>query len=295
MPYPNRDPKEIAAKYRVKKVEGEQFELYAAEESLSRISTRNSGAFLNFKAAPEAILWKASDTKNSFYTLEFFVTDLRIGNSGNEGWSSNLADDCLFVIDGEVLRHVPLTSIRIVTQSQFEIEREFIAIAKLESPPNDPTPNANHPFACATLTHYSTITKLGCSESLECTIGVPHEVFEKLLDGCLRKRILAACFHGIGSALSTSFQYGEARDLIIVANGGFDIKIDSVTIDYHCKPETPVLHAQQTKETPTNESRTENLPPTLHHVTAGIESLRSTIIKAAWIVAISFLVVTIIK
>lgn len=297
MPLHDRDPQVVATKYRARKIGEGQFELYAAQESAPRISVQRQGAFLHLKAVPEAVLWRTSEADNPFYAVHLLIDDMSIGHSGDEGWSSSLVDNCLFVIDGESLRYIPLTNIRIVAESQFHIEKKQLAAMKGEMPPSDPAPNAtpDRPFAYARVVHCPAVSEFGSRESFECTVGLPQKTFEQLLKGCLSGRVMTACFHGIGGALSASFQYGAARDLIVLAGAGFDISIDSVTLEYHCKFESPVQRGVVTEEKPRDASETERLLPTLHHVAVGIETLRSTVIKAAWIVAVAFLIVTVIK
>jgi hypothetical protein len=297
MPHQERNPQKVAAKYRAKKIGEAEFELYAGHESAPTISVQRMGAFLHFKTTPEAVIWNGGETKAPFYApfylVNLLVTDFSIGN---ERASSRLADNCMFVIDGETLRHVPLTKIRVLSEAQFDIEKKRIAAEKGESLLTDPESDANpdRPFARARVSHCPAM--FGDSESLECTMGLPQADFEKLLDSCFTGRILTAHFHGISKgALSAGFEYEGARDLIFPAGVGFDISIDSVTLVCPCKSEPPVRREVEIAEKPTTASDTEKILAALHHVAAGIETLRSTIIKAGWIMAVALLIATVVK
>lgn len=297
MPHQECNPQNIAAKYRVKKIGEAEYELYAAKESASTISVRRRGAFLRFKTTPETVFWNAGETNAPFYVVTLIVTDLTIGSSGDEGWASELADNCMFVINGESLRHVPLTAMRILSETQFDIEEREIARMKGESPRTDPESGAvqDRPFARARVTHCPAQPEYGDSESLECTMGLPQATFEQLLDICLTGRSLTAHFHGIGGALSASFQYGEVRDLIFPAGTGFDINIDSVTFDCPCKSEPPMEREVEIAEIPTSTTDTEKILASLHFIAAGMETLRSTVIKVGWIMAVALLIAVVVK
>ena len=70
------------------------------------------GAFLHLKTTPQAAHWYVAEKSNAFYLVRLRVEELAIGFGGDEGWSSPLADNCFFVIDGDELRYVPLTELR---------------------------------------------------------------------------------------------------------------------------------------------------------------------------------------
>lgn len=65
--------------------------------------------------------------------MQLLVAELGIGHRGEEGLSSGLVDNCFFIIDGEVLRYVPLTELRILSEEQFNVEKVSLAAEKGEA------------------------------------------------------------------------------------------------------------------------------------------------------------------
>ena len=111
MSYPERDPSNVAARYRVQRLGEGGFELRAAQGSLPSLNVRRQGAFLSLKTTPQAAHYYASERSSAFHLVRLRVQELAIGFRGDEGWSSPLADNCFFVIDGEELRYVPLRKV----------------------------------------------------------------------------------------------------------------------------------------------------------------------------------------
>lgn len=98
------------------------------------------------------------------------------------------------------------------------------------SPPD--TSKEDRPFAVDTMAHCLASPKLGIAECLDCTLGIPQLHFDKLVQGCLGGRISSAHFHGITGGLSSSFEYGSLRDLVIICGGDLNIKLDSLFFEY---------------------------------------------------------------
>ena len=290
-----RDPREVAARYRVKKDEEGKFELCSEQDSSVNLS--RLGAFLDFKTTLNAICWHAEKGTEAFYVVNLLVAELDIGFPGEEGWSSDLVDNCFFVIDGEALRYLPLTQLRILSEEQFNIEKSQLAAAKGEAltPKAKGDDDSAPSLGRATIVHCGAMPELDIDESLECTIGLPQVHFQQLLDGCLSERISGVHFRGIGGALSSSFQYGEARDLILLAGEGFDINFNSLTLDYRVEQEAPAKSEEEIEEEPRSPSETEKMLAALERVTAGIGVLRSTVITTASVLAVALIVATFIK
>ena len=234
MSHPERDPVNAAARYRVQPLGEGRYELRAAQGSLPSLNVRRQGAFLSLKTTPQAAHWYVAERSNAFHLVRLRVEELAIGFRGDEGWSSPLADNCFFVIDGEELRYVPLTELRILSEEQFLLEKANLARVKGEEviAQTNPDENPDRPLAMASIVHCSAMPEHDIAESLECKVGIPSPHFQKLLDGCLNRHISRVHLHGIGGALSSSFEYGTPRELILCANEEFDIKIDIVTFDY---------------------------------------------------------------
>lgn len=232
MTRPNLDPPSVASRYRVRMLEDREFELVAPGGNWPNISVRRASAVVGMTATPHALRWHA-DGSQAFYAAHFTIGDLDIGHRGDEGWSSCLVDNCFFIIDGETLRHVPVLGVRIVAEDQYHFEKIRDASNRGEKLSTQPTDSTSAPYQLghASFVHCSAIPEYGFDEVLECTLGVPDLHFQKLIDGCRMGRVSSIYVHGSGGALSSSFHYGSARDVILCSKGALDIRIDSLTID----------------------------------------------------------------
>lgn len=166
--------------------------------------------------------------------MQLLVAELSIGHRGEEGWSSEPVDNCFFIIDGEALRYVPLTELRIVSEEQWSVEQARLASDKGETlvTKSEGNGDSDSSVGWATIGHCPAMPELDISESLECTVSLPQANFQQLLDGCLSGRISGVHLDGIGGALSSSFQYGAARDLLLCAGNEFKIDIGSIDLEY---------------------------------------------------------------
>lgn len=226
-----RDPAEVAARYRVLKVGETNFELQAGS---TKIALKRGSAFIHFHVTPLDLRWHAELGSEPFYAVRFAVAGFDIGHRGEEGWSSNLVDNCLFVIDGEALRYLPLLELTVLSEEQFKTRKARLAAERGKKPSAEVQPgnNSDPPLGSATFTHCPASPEVDIAELLDCTIGVSQPHFEKLVEGCLSGRILSGHFHGVGGALSSSFEYGALRDLIVCAGSEFDVSIDSLSFVY---------------------------------------------------------------
>lgn len=230
MPF-KRDPAEVAARYRVFKVGETTFELHSGS---SKLALKRSGAFLHIRTAPAVVRWHAEQDKEPFHAVRLAVTELNIGHRGEEGWSSNLVDDCFYVIDGEVLRYVPLSELTVLSEEQFKVRKAWLAAETGNKSSTDiqvPT-DSDRPLANGTITHCAASPEFEIAESLDCTFGIPQSHFDKLVQGCINGRISAANFHGITGGLSSSFEHGALRDLIIFGGGELNVRLDSLWFEY---------------------------------------------------------------
>ena len=133
--------------------------------------------------------------------MQLLVAELGIGHRGEEGLSSGLVDNCFFIIDGEVLRYVPLTELRILSEEQFNVRRSPLQ------------PRKERRFLQSLMATAIPASPLGkrhdISESLDCTGGLPQAHFQQLLESCLDGRISRVHLHGIGGALSSNFSMAQ--------------------------------------------------------------------------------------
>jgi hypothetical protein len=226
MPF-KHDPAKVASQYRVVRL-GDMFELHGGS---AKLLLKRGGAFVHISTAPTAVRWHAEENKEPFHVVRLTVTDLSIGHRGDEGWSSGLVDNCFFVIDGEALRHVPLLELRVLSEKQFNVRKAWLEAARGNKSSPD-APESGHPLANGTITHCPASPELDIGESLDCTIGIPQLDFDKLIQGCIAGRISSANFHGITGALSSSFEHGALRDLIITSGGELNLRLDSLWFEY---------------------------------------------------------------
>ena len=227
-----RDPQDTAKKYRVNKISESQFELQSLVEGLSKINLEYMGALLNFKVTPQYVRRHLSADEQPYYLIECLVIDLNIGFRGEEGWSSSLVDYRIFVIDEEVLKYAPLLHISILSEEQYNLQEIRNLLNMGKTPPENKS--QHRPLAKLKLSYFENESTSQALGEIGGVIGLPKDSFEELLDGCLNKHIAEVCFHGVCSALSSSFKHGAARDLLLLSNQQLDIKIDSATLDYSC-------------------------------------------------------------
>jgi len=228
------DPTEVASRWQVTQVGEEEFDLFVKNGKSSIIKVRRSGASIDIKATPRTIRWHASETSEPFYAAHFQIAEMSIGSPGDEGWSSRIANDCIFVIDGETLKHLPMNELRIVSYEQYTRVRERLAAARGVTAAIGYRENndSRAALALATVAHCRAMPETGFGELLEFTLGLSQLHFQKLIDGCIDGRIAGAYFNGIGGALSSCQSYESARDMIICAGQEVHIHISSISLEY---------------------------------------------------------------
>ena len=247
MPY-SRDPVEQAAKYQVLKLSENEYELQSDSRTLH---LHHAGTFFHFYGKPLALRWCSNEREEPYYAIHLSVTDLGIGHRGDEGWSSDLADNCFFALDGDKIRYVPLTELIILSAEQFKNKKRNLAQNRGEtlSDETQSSDSENPHLYSATITHLP--AGYDAPEALECTIGLPQPDFAKLVEGCISGNIENAYFHGIGGGFSASFEYGVARDLILLADSKITLSMDSLGFDYRL-PNAVVRDAGNQKESYAN-------------------------------------------
>ena len=258
-----RDPREVALKYAVKITEKASFELTPLREPLPKIRVQRQGAILNLRAVLKQFCWQAEERTEPFYVVTLEVDDLNIGHRGTEGWSSALVDDCVFVIDGDALKHLALIELRVVSEMQFNLEEANlarIADKEITERQDDGVAGASWPFpsksntgqagslsanspdfgdersstiARARIIHCPAMDGYCSDERLRGEIGMSDPCFRKLVDACISGSLSSIKIHGIAGALSTSGDFGTPRDLLVLARSGFDFHINTIALEYH--------------------------------------------------------------
>ncbi len=225
-----RDPNNEAARYRVKRNDDGSFELHTTVQgTFLNHNARRTRAYLSFIAIPEIARRVINEKESAYDEVSLQIENMTIGVKGDEGWSSPLADDCFFVIDGENLRYVPLTELRIITIEQFHADQALFAAIQGKDFIADKSQVL--PLAIGRIDHFEELDRNN-PECLYFTIGLASEHFQKLLDDCINRRISKVRLNGAGVAMSVALEWQTPRELIFCAGEGIDISIDRVIFDY---------------------------------------------------------------
>jgi hypothetical protein len=296
------DPREVAARYRVKKDEEGKFQICSEQGSL--VNLRRQSIHLNFQTTLNAVRWYADPLEDAVYVIELLVAKLEIGYSGANGSPTNeLIDNCFFGIDGEALKYLPLTKLNIMSEARLNTRESSSAASRgLEFIPKTEWDNG---FGRGTIYYYHEDFDLYYNDEfddLECRIGLPQAHFQQLLDGCLSERVSGVYFSGNGGALSSGIVNtyqpgpgGSVRDVILLANEEFDFRIKWLTLEYCGKQEVPMKPEEDIEEKPPSLSEIEKILMALEHVISGIGALRSTVIKTSWILVAALIIAALIK
>ena len=283
---------EAASQYRVIKNKDGVFNLKRKENPSSiGFDIKHQAIMLNIDATPAELIWTAdADKAPSFYVAFLNATEMRIGNSDDKG-CSDLEENSIFVIDGENIQNLPLKRIRVLSAENYKEAEEKIAQARgviAEISKNE--------FASAKLSH---IPKYDDDdELLLLTVGLPQDVFNKLVENNLSGRTTNVSLGGMCGALSSSPWHSSARDMIIQAGTSVSFGIDSITIksqgivkqkqaeDIAIDDEEIYLKESESNMVVTALAQVSN---NLAQVSNNIVHLRSTIVKTAWILSITIL------
>ena len=283
---------EAASQYRVIKNKDGVFNLKRKENPSSiGFDIKHQAIMLNIDATPAELIWTAdADKAPSFYVAFLNATEMRIGNSDDKG-CSDLEENSIFVIDGENIQNLPLKRIRVLSAENYKEAEEKIAqvrgvIAEI----------SKNEFASAKLSH---IPKYDDDdELLLLTVGLPQDVFNKLVENNLSGRTTNVSLGGMCGALSSSPWHSSARDMIIQAGTSVSFGIDSITIksqgivkqkqaeDIAIDDEEIYLKESESNMVVTALAQVSN---NLAQVSNNIVHLRSTIVKTAWILSITIL------
>jgi hypothetical protein len=285
----------VARKYRIIRVDDTGFALEMKNDPVQKLNLHQSYILLRFATEFKSVVWHTDDTGKSHQIINLVVRSLQIGFSAEEGWSSPLVNNSLFIADGETLRYVPLTTIRVMSEGQYYEEERLINIALQAGV--QPETNRSQCVGPARLTHMPEQFSrwIRCDESFDCSIGLPINIFDQLLVSCQSGRSDSFCFTGSGSGLSASFEYGSARDIIIPVEGKFDFNISDVDIESSYKSKPRSESEKKAVEISDKESDVEKILPVFHQLTIGIERFRYTVIKVSLILAVVLLIAVVIK
>ena len=227
-----RNPQESADRYRVKRTSESEFELYPIVEGFSKISLEFVGVYLNFKATPQYVRRYISADQQPYYVIECSVSNINIGFGGPDGGASSLVDDCIFIIDDEILKYVTLKQISILSEEQYNID-ETRNLANMGKAPDE---NKQQPQSLAKLklSYFDDGLTSEVSRELGGVMGLSKDYFGELLHGSLNEKVTDINFHGLCNSLSASFKYRSIRDLVLFNKQPLDVVIDSFNFDYSC-------------------------------------------------------------
>lgn len=193
------------------------------------LQLRRAGLTLHFDLEPTSyglsLLSPAADRA----WLEARVVGLGIGHSGDEGWRSSLADDSVFVLDGDELRVVGCHEARITSLQDFSRLRRRVAVETdtegwLPRQAGEAAPEAE-----AVLSHLPA-WKGHWEEGLALTVGLPESAFDLLVEKCAKGLVDRLYVHGVAGALSTAMDFETPRDLILASGGSAWLDVDAVSI-----------------------------------------------------------------
>lgn len=298
---------ERASKFKAYKTESGAYQISSAPEGVdqSRSDLRGTATYVTVTAKVKSVTWAASISE---YRISLDFLDLSIGHSAEEGWDSLIGEDCLFVIDGNSVRHLPIERIHVSTEKQFaESRRSTAHLKSLEKNPNAEYPSppvepdgsdTYQPYAAAVFNYLGPMPGFWLAEYSELSIGLPDAAIQKIVDLTLKGLQVSVILHGIGVGLTSSFEYGSARDLFLVADGEpLKFNVDSVGIEIR-PHEMSVVDKQ---DPPTNQemeptlSEAEKLQPALQQLNQSVMQLRTTVLTAAWSIGIVLFILAFLR
>lgn len=294
---------ERASKFKAYKTESGAYQISSAPDGVdqSRSDLHGTATYVTVTAKVKSVTWAASISEYRI-TLDFL--DLSIGHSAEEGWDSLIAEDCLFVIDGNSVRHLPIERIHVSTEKQFSESRRSTAhLNSLDKNPNAeyPTPpdetdepDVHRPYAAAVFSYLGPMPGFWLNEYCELAIGLPDAAIQKIVDVTLKGLQASVILHGIGVGLTSSFEYGSARDLFLIADGeSLKFNVDSVGIQIEAQP----ISVVEKQNSPTKQemeptlAEAEKLQPALQQLNRSVIQLRTTVLTAAWAIGAVLFVV----
>lgn len=244
---------------------------------------------LNIEAKPKSVCWVFEEEKK-YSVVHLEITSLEIGYSMEEGWSSDLEDNSIFVIDNESIRKVQMTDIRVVSQSVFmknradiaqlsgtDVLKEFEKIAAESST-----------LGGFKISHCAPMRGFSDTDVLDCQLGLRDVEFDELYAHCATDLSATIHIHGMVGALTASFEYGEPRDFVLESNQELGVLFDRVVVSHgsmsmvHTPREETVLISSDSS------LRAEVLPLDAKDVEALVFEVRAAktmLIRAAWIIS----------
>lgn len=227
----------VAASHRVQDLGDGQFALSHIASGSPPLPLTRHAAIVRVTATPRSLTWHVDEAGAASYDVQLGVRALEIGLAADEGWSCKLAANCFFVMQGEQLRHLPVHTLRVVDlERQFEDAKRTAmtggASGSARAPLADSGADTPPAVGRALFNHVpeAEVFRALSAERLDCTVGLRRPHFEKLVEACLGGRVEQVCFHGIGGSLSSSYQYGHARDVILPLGGRLELTLDAIDL-----------------------------------------------------------------
>ena len=282
-------PSEVAQPYRVETADDGKLQLVADGRTTLVLSP--CGTFLTITAAPSMVNWSHGHDMSARELIHLKVTDLAIGHRGDEGWSSSLADNCFFAIDNDTIHYLPLDSIRVMPREDLLRETRSIQLNSMR-PRVDPIESESGFIATITPSIFQ-LAKYGPpQETLFLSIGVDATHFARIREGALSGHLFSVCFNGYCTGLTSSFQYGSARDLVLIANESAPLSIDTMSVHYWLEPRTnPATETeQQPTVAPIATPLMGEMDRAIRALSDSLEKLHSTVTKFAWFFVVAVLV-----
>lgn len=231
-----RDLNSQVARFRLERGDTGELQLVHKERPDFTLQLRPQGLFLHIAARPRVVGRTLSEpTFGVGRWIVLSLSELQIGHRGDEGWRSTLRDDSIFVEDGDQLRPVQITDIRLLSLPEFEEEEQRIREMKevTATLSGDALFSGDSPeraaFGRGRLNHVAAQGR-DWPETVELSLAIPEPQFTELLEALLSRRYEQIYIHGVAFARSTAREFETGRDLVLASGEGVEITIDEANL-----------------------------------------------------------------
>lgn len=216
------------SKYTVKWLGDESYELTPVEGGGKPVEVSPQVVSLHIDSVPEQLRWSVGSLS---HVLELKISNLEVGHRGDEGWSSDLKENGVFVIEEEGIRSIRPTLIRVMSLQQYNADMANLSELRGEPTPESERVDGDDPSSCCRgrISH-GQFGPRGREEFIEWNIGLPQESFEVFVDECSKFNGASVYIFGQVRALSASFRWGSARDLILISERELDFFVSSIHV-----------------------------------------------------------------
>lgn len=226
------------SKYTVKWLGDENYELIPVEGGGKPVEVSPQVVSLHIDSMPEQIRWSVGSLS---HVLELKISNLEVGHRGDEGWSSDLEENGIFVIEEEGIRSIRPTLIRVMSLPQYNADMVRLSELRGEVTPESEKADDEDPSTSyrGRISH-GQFGPRGREEFIEWNIGLPQESFDVFVDECSKFNGASVHIFGQVRALSASFRWGSARDLILISEREVEFFVSSIHVKRSLLPERSI-------------------------------------------------------